>query len=233
MDQENTKRETPLPPYAVGTKILLIDPDVTSLNHTTSILEESTYRVTGIEIPDIALTMIKEKTNGYDLIIAAANMPGIDCLTYLRSLMAISETPIILISYVADFQLIATALRQGISHFLEKPIKRDEARGLWQFAIRKPRKIIPKKAKNDFKQNNRDIMASNNVKGKGKEIMVQSYNKRKRIDDGKIDNYQSKGKKSDFISNGAETSDGLQWKPQLHEKFMKVLGDDTPQGNYQ
>ncbi|KAH9626844.1 hypothetical protein KSS87_002489 [Heliosperma pusillum] len=229
MDQENTNLDASLPPYAVGTKILLIDPDVTSLKHTTSMLEESTYRVTGIEIPEVALSMMKEKAHGYDLIITAANMPGIDCLTYLKSLMALSETPIVLISYVADFQLIATALRQGISHFLEKPIKRDEARGLWQFVIRKPRKITPKKAKNDSKHN-KDIVTSNKAKGKGKDIV-----KRKRIDDGKRDYNLYKAKKNIFISNGTGTGEdnnenNLKWNPQLHEKFMTVLNDGKSQG---
>lgn len=44
MDLEGSDYEMPIPNYAVGIHILLIDPDMVSVMHTTSTLEEATYR---------------------------------------------------------------------------------------------------------------------------------------------------------------------------------------------
>ena len=44
MDQMVNDGEMPIPNYAVGTRILLVDSDMTSLSQTTSILEETTYQ---------------------------------------------------------------------------------------------------------------------------------------------------------------------------------------------
>ncbi|KAK9750441.1 hypothetical protein RND81_02G196900 [Saponaria officinalis] len=205
-----------------------------------------TTSMTSIGVPDVALSMMRERGNAYDLIVAATNLQGIDCLSFLKNLMILSDTPIVLISYETDFQLATKTLQEGVCHFLEKPLKIHEARALWQFVFRKPKKqslFRPKKVLNNDPKQNKNI--ATNYKDKGKQIVVQSH-KRKLLEDGDGDdnnnNYSIIAQISNYRNNITQTDerlnnkkvdvsdDNIKWNPQLHEKFMKVLTTNTQQG---
>lgn len=51
--------------------------------------------VTSTGFPNVALSMIQERGNEYNLVIAAIDMPGMDCLTFLRVAKTLSDIPVV------------------------------------------------------------------------------------------------------------------------------------------
>lgn len=75
---------------------------------------------------DECLKAIKSNKLSFDLLITDVKMPGIDGLTLIRSLKKFTTFHAIVISGFDDFQFLQTAIREGASDYLIKPIDRDD-----------------------------------------------------------------------------------------------------------
>lgn len=75
---------------------------------------------------DECLKGIKENDISFDLLITDVKMPGIDGLTLIKKLKEFMTFHAIVISGFDDFQFLQTAIREGASDYLIKPIDRDD-----------------------------------------------------------------------------------------------------------
>ncbi|GMH15195.1 hypothetical protein Nepgr_017036 [Nepenthes gracilis] len=129
--------ESAVPDRAKGMQILLIDPDTSSLLHTGSVLEEASYKVTTIEHQAVALTLLRERRDQFDVVIVDAEKQDMDCITFLRRIRIIKDKiPVILMSTMKDSKLAMRALDNGASFFLQKPLSAHDLKNLWQHVIR-------------------------------------------------------------------------------------------------
>ncbi|MBO1510677.1 response regulator transcription factor [Metabacillus bambusae] len=64
----------------------------------------------------------------FDLLITDVKMPGIDGLTLIKELKKVTTFHAMVISGFDDFQFLQTAIREGASDYMIKPIDRDEFR---------------------------------------------------------------------------------------------------------
>ncbi|KAK4356553.1 hypothetical protein RND71_025524 [Anisodus tanguticus] len=124
------------PSSARGLRIIVVDPDTASLMHTATILEEHYYTVTTIELATIALSMIRERENQYDLVIAEFNMLEMDGFTFLKHILRDRNIPVILMSHKANVEIIIRALEEGACFFWRKPLREKDLINVWQHIIR-------------------------------------------------------------------------------------------------
>lgn len=103
-------------------RILLIDDEVTVLNFIGSILRNYNYEVMVSPDPEEAMETLK--TEAFDLVILDVMMPGksgFDIHEYIvREKLNI---PVVFLTGVKSKEVRYKALRQGVDHFLEKPIE--------------------------------------------------------------------------------------------------------------
>jgi len=52
------------------------------------------FAVTSTAVPDVALSMMQERVKQYDLVMAAVQMRGMDCLTFLKATKEVSNIPV-------------------------------------------------------------------------------------------------------------------------------------------
>ncbi|MCM3408398.1 response regulator [Metabacillus litoralis] len=75
---------------------------------------------------DECLKLVQEQNLHFDLLITDVKMPGIDGLTLIKELKQIASFHAMVISGFDDFQFLQTAIREGASDYLIKPIDRDD-----------------------------------------------------------------------------------------------------------
>lgn len=75
---------------------------------------------------DKCLNAFQTEEFSFDLLITDVKMPGMDGLTLIKNLKQLTSFHAIVISGFDDFQFLQTAIREGASDYLIKPIDRDD-----------------------------------------------------------------------------------------------------------
>ncbi|KAA8529100.1 hypothetical protein F0562_034101 [Nyssa sinensis] len=158
MDTTSNLENYLIPTAARGLRVLLVDHDTTSLMHIASVLEEQFYKVRTTELASVALSMIWEREDQFDLVMADINMPEMDIFTFLKRILLKRDMPIILMSFGENMDMAKKALNEGACFFLQKPLRTQDLISVWQHVYRKRRwrkmerqktdsekKFIPKK----------------------------------------------------------------------------------------
>ncbi|XP_015166054.1 two-component response regulator ARR14-like [Solanum tuberosum] len=102
-----------VPSAYIGLRILLVDHDTTSLSNITTILEEHSFKVTAIEQATIALSILREQIDQFDLVMVDVNMPEMNYLEFIKSAQLIKDKPIILMSPEVTIEMVKEATTQG------------------------------------------------------------------------------------------------------------------------
>lgn len=102
-----------VPPAYVGLRILLVDHDTTSLSNVSTILEEHSFKVTAIEQATVALSILQEHIDQFDLVMVDINMPEMDYLEFIKSTQLFKEKPIILMSPETTTEMVKEAIAAG------------------------------------------------------------------------------------------------------------------------
>ncbi|KAK4709059.1 hypothetical protein R3W88_029984 [Solanum pinnatisectum] len=111
-----------VPSAYVGLRILLVDPDTTSLSNIAAILEEHSFKLTAIEQAIIALSILREHIDQFDLVMVDANVLEMDYLEFIKSIQLIKDKPIILMSPEVTIEMIKEAPTQGICFIFKKSL---------------------------------------------------------------------------------------------------------------
>ncbi|XP_009607454.1 two-component response regulator ARR14 [Nicotiana tomentosiformis] len=216
MDVKSLKNIIAIPSSAKGLRILVVDHDTSSLMHTASILEEQSYKVTTIELATIALSMIRERENQYDLVIAEVNMPQMDGFTFLNHILLERDIPIILMSHRSKMEMAKKALEEGACFFWQKPIRIKDLINVWQHIFHN--KVKAKLQKEKYRRPEESSCERSAAR------KVEFINP---LNNSTVNNYMEK--KSSQVRINLEQKQRVIWTPQLHLKFLKAinaLGDE-------
>ncbi|XP_022953944.1 two-component response regulator ORR26-like isoform X1 [Cucurbita moschata] len=129
-----------LPSFAKNLHILVVDHETLSLKHLSSLLREQSYNVTATGLGSIALSMIKERGDQFDLVMANVSMPDMDSFSFLHVLLEMNIV-VIFMSSVMNLDVATRALAEGACYFLQKPISKDDLKYVWQHVYRRNRNI--------------------------------------------------------------------------------------------
>ncbi|KAI3467043.1 hypothetical protein Pfo_023706 [Paulownia fortunei] len=135
--QMSQEKPTAVPTPFRGLRVLLVDNDTASLLDIASKLEDYSYRVTTTELATVALSILQERTDRFDLVMADINMPEIDCFKFIKSVQLIKDFPIILMSSEFKKDMVEEAMIKGACFFLKKPISSKNLKNVWQHVYRK------------------------------------------------------------------------------------------------
>ncbi|KAF3674707.1 hypothetical protein FXO38_05092 [Capsicum annuum] len=207
MDDKGLGNTISIPSCARGLRIFVVDPDTSSLLHTATILEDQSYKVTTIEFPNIALSLIQEKEDQYDLVIVEVDMPEMDGFTFLKHIIRETDIPIILMSQKANLEMGKRALEGGACFFETKPLRVKDLINVWQHIFHNKVKAMLEKV------NKRRLTYQ-------EEESFTEQNKRKCR---QVNMKEKKKEEAEVHINNLEQKQRLIWTPQLHLKFLKAV----------
>ncbi|KAK3033011.1 hypothetical protein RJ639_037140 [Escallonia herrerae] len=186
-----------------------------------------TYAVTTTSQAVMALKMLRENRNMFDLVISDVHMPDMDGFKLLELVGLEMDLPVIMLSAYGDTRLVMKGIDHGACDYLLKPVRIEELKNIWQHVIR--RKKFDPKDKKDFEKRHHRSAEVGGVTGTG-DLDQNGKISRKRKD--QIDEEDEEREEDGQINEdpSAQKKPRVVWSVELHRKFVAAvsqLGLDT------
>ncbi|KAF8092773.1 hypothetical protein N665_0401s0020 [Sinapis alba] len=121
----------------VGLRILVVDDDPTWLKILEKMLKKCSYEVTTCGLAREALRLLRERKDGYDIVISDVNMPDMDGFKLLEHVGLELDLPVIMMSVDGETKRVMKGVQHGACDYLLKPIRMKELKIIWQHVLRK------------------------------------------------------------------------------------------------
>ncbi|KAF7813647.1 two-component response regulator ARR11-like isoform X1 [Senna tora] len=106
--------------FPAGLRVLVVDDDLTWLRILEKMLKKCSYEVTTCCLAKEALNLLRERKDGFDIVISDVNMPDMDVM-----------------SVDGETRRVMKGVQHGACDYLLKPIRMKELRNIWQHVFRK------------------------------------------------------------------------------------------------
>ncbi|KAK6116571.1 hypothetical protein DH2020_049677 [Rehmannia glutinosa] len=95
------------------------------------------FSVTTCNLAIEALNLLRERKDGYDIVISDVNMPDMDGFKLLEHVGLEMDLPVIMMSVDGETSRVMKGVQHGACDYLLKPIRMKELRNIWQHVFRK------------------------------------------------------------------------------------------------
>ncbi|XP_021893896.1 two-component response regulator ARR11 [Carica papaya] len=123
--------------FPAGLRVLVVDDDPTWLKILEKMLKKCSYEVTTCCLAREALKLLRERKDGYDIVISDVNMPDMDGFKLLEHVGLEMDLPVIMMSVDGETSRVMKGVQHGACDYLLKPIRMKELRNIWQHVFRK------------------------------------------------------------------------------------------------
>ncbi|XP_059657770.1 two-component response regulator ORR26 [Cornus florida] len=123
--------------FPAGLRVLVVDDDPTWLKILEKMLKKCSYEVTICCLARDALNMLRERKDGFDIVISDVNMPDMDGFKLLEHVGLEMDLPVIMMSVDGETKRVMKGVQHGACDYLLKPIRMKELRNIWQHVFRK------------------------------------------------------------------------------------------------
>ncbi|CAN8243817.1 unnamed protein product [Cochlearia groenlandica] len=121
----------------VGIRVLVVDDDPTWLKILEKMLKKCSYEVTTCGLAREALRLLRERKDGFDIVISDVNMPDMDGFKLLEHVGLELDLPVIMMSVDGETSRVMKGVQHGACDYLLKPIRMKELKIIWQHVLRK------------------------------------------------------------------------------------------------
>ncbi|XP_042060470.1 two-component response regulator ARR12-like [Salvia splendens] len=205
--------------FPVGMRVLAVDDDPTCLKLLETLLRKCHYNVTTTNQARVALKMIREKKDRFDLVISDVHMPDMDGFKLLELVGLEMDLPVIMLSANSDPKLVMKGVTHGACDYLVKPIRIEELRNIWQHVIR--RKKVDSKNQNRSNDQTEAHPASGEGHGSplaGNTDQNGKFNRKRKDDDDETEDNDN-----EYEDNGTQKKPRVVWTIELHRKFVQAV----------
>ncbi|GAB4829307.1 hypothetical protein Ancab_018977 [Ancistrocladus abbreviatus] len=203
--------------FPAGLRVLVVDDDLTWLKILEKMLKKCNYEVTTCGLAREALKLLREKKDGFDIVISDVNMPDMDGFKLLEHVGLEMDLPVIMMSVDGETSRVMKGVQHGACDYLLKPIRMKELRNIWQHVYRKRmhevRDIESHDSIDDIQifRNGIDHSENGHVLSGGDQTLLK---KRKDVE----------SKHDDKDSDpSASKKPRVVWSIDLHQKFVKAV----------
>ncbi|KZV50986.1 hypothetical protein F511_15229 [Dorcoceras hygrometricum] len=123
--------------FPAGLRVLVVDDDSSSLLILERMLLDCLYEVTKCELAEAALQLLREKKDGFDIVMSDVHMPDMDGFKLLEQIRLEMDLPVIMMSTDDTKELVMKGVRHGACDYLVKPVRMDALKNMWQHVIRR------------------------------------------------------------------------------------------------
>ncbi|PHT75384.1 Two-component response regulator ARR12 [Capsicum annuum] len=207
--------------FPIGMRVLAVDDNPICLKLLDSLLRKCQYQVTTTSQARMALKMLRENKDRFDLVISDVHMPDMDGFKLLELVGLEMDLPVIMLSANSDTRLVMKGISHGACDYLVKPVRIEELRNIWQHVIRR-KKVEPKtqsKSNNHVKSNHESGESGRGQSPTGNADHNGKCNKKRKDEEDEND------------ENGNDNEDPttqkrarVVWSIELHRKFVAAVG---------
>ncbi|KAL2921221.1 Two-component response regulator ARR2 [Bienertia sinuspersici] len=123
--------------FPAGLRVLVVDDDPTCLTILEKMLRNCRYEVTKTNRAEYALALLREKKNGFDIVISDVHMPDMDGFKLLEHVGLEMDLPVIMMSADDSKQVVMKGVTHGACDYLIKPVRIEALKNIWQHVVRK------------------------------------------------------------------------------------------------
>uniref|UniRef100_A0A7N0TAE4 Two-component response regulator n=1 Tax=Kalanchoe fedtschenkoi TaxID=63787 RepID=A0A7N0TAE4_KALFE len=123
--------------FPAGPRVLVVDDDLTWLKILEKMLKKCFYEVTTCCLAREALSILRQRKDGFDIVISDVNMPDMDGFKLLEHVGLEMDLPVIMMSVDGETSRVMKGVQHGACDYLLKPIRMKELRNIWQHVFRK------------------------------------------------------------------------------------------------
>lgn len=204
--------------FPAGLRVLVVDDDPTWLKILEKMLKKCSYEVTTCCLAIDALDLLRERKDGFDIVVSDVNMPDMDGFKLLEHVGLEMDLPVIMMSVDGETSRVMKGVQHGACDYLLKPIRMKELRNIWQHVFRKRIHEV------------RDIESFESI-----EDIQMMRNGLDQSDDGhflsggdltslrKRKDFENKHDDKDFGDPSSTKKVRVVWTVDLHQKFVKAV----------
>ncbi|GMH12478.1 hypothetical protein Nepgr_014319 [Nepenthes gracilis] len=123
--------------FPMGLRVLAVDDDPICLRLLETLLRKCQYQVTTTSQAVMALKLLRENKDKFDLVISDVHMPDMDGFKLLELVGLEMDLPVIMLSAYGDTKLVMKAITHGACDYLLKPVRIEELKNIWQHVVRR------------------------------------------------------------------------------------------------
>ncbi|KAF8730111.1 hypothetical protein HU200_017080 [Digitaria exilis] len=123
--------------FPVGMRVLAVDDDPVCLKVLETLLRRCKYHVTTTNQAAIALRMLRENRDSFDLVISDVHMPDMDGFKLLELVGLEMDLPVIMLSVNGETKTVMKGITHGACDYLLKPVRLEELKNIWQHVVRR------------------------------------------------------------------------------------------------
>ncbi|XP_054786899.1 two-component response regulator ARR2-like [Prosopis cineraria] len=202
--------------FPAGLRVLVVDDDPTCLMILEKMLRTCLYEVTKCNRAEIALSLLRENKNGFDIVISDVHMPDMDGFKLLEHIGLEMDLPVIMMSADDGKNVVMKGVTHGACDYLIKPVRIEALKNIWQHVIRK--------RKNEWK----DLEQSGSAEeGDQKQKPTDEADYSSSANEG---NWRNTKKRRDEDEDAEERDDSstlkkprVVWSVELHQQFVAAV----------
>nr|GMD27556.1 two-component response regulator ARR12-like [Ipomoea batatas] len=198
--------------FPLGMRVLAVDDDPICLKLLEGLLRKCQYHVTTTSQARMALNMLRENKDRFDLVISDVHMPDMDGFKLLELVGLEMDLPVIMLSANSDTKLVMKGITHGACDYLVKPVRIEELRNIWQHVIRRK--------KSESKGQNQD----NGYRGNGEG--GQGFPLTGSAEQNALLNKKRKDEEDETNENedpSSQKKPRVVWSIELHRKFVAAV----------
>ncbi|KAL3824612.1 hypothetical protein ACJIZ3_020641 [Penstemon smallii] len=207
--------------FPVGMRVLAVDDDLICLKLLETMLSKCQYEVTATSEARVALNMLRENKDRFDLVISDVHMPDMDGFKLLELVGLEMDLPVIMLSANNDAKLVMKGVSHGACDYLVKPVRLEELGNIWQHVIRR-KKSGSRKQNNQSVDKGKDNQTSGEVNGSpstvNRDLQNGKCNRKRKEDE---DEGEDNGNDSD--DPATQKKPRVVWSVELHRKFVAAV----------
>ncbi|KAK4338910.1 hypothetical protein RND71_040372 [Anisodus tanguticus] len=174
--------------------------------------------VTKCNRAEIALSLLRENKNGFDIVISDVHMPDMDGFKLLEHIGLEMDLPVIMMSADDSKDVVMRGVTHGAYDYLIKPVRIEALKNIWQHVVRKK--------KHDWKDNNFDQSGSME-EGDRQQKLSEDVDYSSSANEGNWKNSKKRKEEEDEADERDDTSTlkkpRVVWSVELHQQFVQAV----------
>ncbi|KAF3329475.1 hypothetical protein FCM35_KLT04806 [Carex littledalei] len=199
--------------FPVGLRVLVVDDDPTWLKILEKMLRKCSYEVTTCGLARVALEILRERKNKFDIVVSDVNMPDMDGFKLLEHIGLEMDLPVIMMSIDGETSRVMKGVQHGACDYLLKPVRMKELRNIWQHVYRKKMHEVKEIEGHEFTCDDLQLIRESGFEGfEERGLLTREDKKRKEEYSDQDGSDQSAAKKARVV-----------WSVDLHQKFVSAV----------
>ncbi|CAL9249000.1 unnamed protein product, partial [Arabidopsis halleri] len=206
-----------------GLRILVVDDDTSCLFILEKMLLRLMYQVTICSQADVALTILRERKDCFDLVLSDVHMPGMNGYKLLQQVGLLElDLPVIMMSVDGRTATVMTGINHGACDYLIKPIRPEELKNIWQHVVRR-KCVMKKELRNSQALEDNKNSGSLETVFSASECSEGSLMKRRKKKKKRSVDREDNEDDLDLLNPGNSKKSRVVWSIELHQQFVNAV----------